>query len=100
MSENTRSQSSQLAEPLWTDPGIKSGISVREVISIKNKTKQTNKQTSKNAQAGNEWSNVLPKILANEKQATTTIVTCRDSDTKGNGTQWACDTSGPVTYRV
>ena len=24
---------SQLAEPLWTDPGIKSGISVRELIS-------------------------------------------------------------------
>ena len=29
----TRSQSSQLAEPLWTDPGLKSGISVRELIS-------------------------------------------------------------------
>ena len=29
-SGNTRSQSSQLAEPLWTDPGRKSGISVRE----------------------------------------------------------------------
>ena len=25
-SGNTRSQSSQLAEPLWTDPGVKSGI--------------------------------------------------------------------------
>ena len=25
-------QSSQLAEPLWTDPGLKSGISVRELI--------------------------------------------------------------------
>ena len=31
-SGNTRSQSSQLAEPLWTDPGLKSGISVRELI--------------------------------------------------------------------
>ena len=30
---NTQPQSSQLAEPLWTDPGIKSGISVRELIS-------------------------------------------------------------------
>ena len=30
---NTRSQSSQLAEPLWTDPGLKSGISMRELIS-------------------------------------------------------------------
>ena len=26
-------QSSQLAEPLWTDPGLNSGISVRELIS-------------------------------------------------------------------
>ena len=32
-SGNTRSQSSQLAEPLWTDPGVKSGISVRGLIS-------------------------------------------------------------------
>ena len=43
-------QSSQLAEPLWTDPDLKSGISVRELISAK-----TNK-----AQAGNELSNILP----------------------------------------
>ena len=28
LSGNTRSQSSQLAEPLWTNPGIKSGISM------------------------------------------------------------------------
>ena len=32
-SRNTRPQSSQLAEPLWTDPSLKSGISVRELIS-------------------------------------------------------------------
>ena len=32
-SGNTRSQSSQLAEPLWTDPGLKSGINLRELIS-------------------------------------------------------------------
>ena len=32
-SGNTQPQSSQLAEPLWTDPGLKSGISVRELIS-------------------------------------------------------------------
>ena len=49
-SGNTRSQSSQFAEPLWTDPGLKSGISVRELIS-----------TRKKAQAGNELSNILPK---------------------------------------
>ena len=32
-SGNTRPQSSQLADPLWTIPGIKSGIGVRELIS-------------------------------------------------------------------
>ena len=31
--QGTLGQSSQLAEPLWTDPGLKSGISVRELIS-------------------------------------------------------------------
>ena len=36
LSENTRPQSSQLAGPLWTDPGIESGISVRELISTQN----------------------------------------------------------------
>ena len=46
----TLRQTSQLAEPLWIDPGIKSGISVRELIF-----------TFKKAQAGNEWSNILTK---------------------------------------
>ena len=32
-SGNTWSQSSQLAGPLWTDHGLKSGIGVRELIS-------------------------------------------------------------------
>ena len=32
LSEDTRPQSSQLAEQLWTNPGLKSGISVRELI--------------------------------------------------------------------
>ena len=32
-SGNIRSQSSKFAEPLWTDPGLKSGISVLELIS-------------------------------------------------------------------
>ena len=52
-SGNTWSQSSQLAGPLWTDPGLKSGISVRELSSTKKKKKK--------AQAGNELSNILPK---------------------------------------
>ena len=32
-SGNTCSQSSHFAEPLWTGPGLKSGISLRELIS-------------------------------------------------------------------
>ena len=32
LSENTRPKSSQLAESLWTDPGLKSGSGVRELI--------------------------------------------------------------------
>ena len=32
-SGNTRPQSSQLVEPLWTDPGLKCGIGTRERIS-------------------------------------------------------------------
>ena len=32
---NTQTQSSQLTEPLWTDPGRKSEISLRELISTK-----------------------------------------------------------------
>ena len=33
-SGNARPQSSQLAEPPWTDPGVNSGIGVRELILI------------------------------------------------------------------
>ena len=33
LSGNIRQQSSQLAEPLWTDPGLRTGISVRDLIS-------------------------------------------------------------------
>ena len=44
LSGNTRPQSSQLAEPLSTDPNIKSGISVHDRIST-----------------GNEMSNILPE---------------------------------------
>ena len=49
---NTRSGSSQLAEPLWTDPGVKNGISLRELISTLKKKKP---------QTGNELSDILPK---------------------------------------
>ena len=39
-SGNIRPQSFQLAEALWTDPGLKSGISVRELISTKKEKKK------------------------------------------------------------
>ena len=50
-SGNTRLQSCQLAEPLWTDPGLKSGSGVREPTSTSN-------NNNKKAQAGNEFSNL------------------------------------------
>ena len=43
-SGNTRSQSSQIAEPLWTDPGLKSGISLRGLISTFKKKKKKKKR--------------------------------------------------------
>ena len=54
-SGNTPSQSSQLAEPLWTDPGLKRGISVHKLISTLKKKKR--------GQAGNEWSNIFQKLV-------------------------------------
>ena len=39
-SGNMRPQLCQLAEPPWTDPGVKSGISVRELISTKKKKRE------------------------------------------------------------
>ena len=45
---NIQPQSPQLAVPLWTDPGIKSGISVRELIStLKKKKTRKKKHTGK-----------------------------------------------------
>ena len=62
-SGNTRPQSSQLAEPLWTDPGLKSGISVRNLIS-------TLKNNNKNiALAGNELSDILSKSSQGRKKS-------------------------------
>ena len=40
LSGNTRSQSSQLAEPPWTDLDLKNGISVRDLVSTKKKKKK------------------------------------------------------------
>ena len=53
-SGNTRPQSSQLGKPLWTDPGLKDGISDRDLISTKEEKKK------KKTQAANELSNILP----------------------------------------
>ena len=44
---NTRLQSSQLAEPLWTGPGLKSGITVRDLISINNNNKKRRRGMSR-----------------------------------------------------
>ena len=48
--------------PQWTDPGLKSAISVRELISTlkQNKTKK--------ALAENEWSNIPPEYLQARKK--------------------------------
>ena len=55
-SGNARPQSSQLAEPLWTDLGVKSGIGACELIS-------NLKKRRKKAQAGIDSSNLHPKSL-------------------------------------
>ena len=46
-------------------PGIKSGISVRELNFHFGRTKKSRKK----AQAGNQWSNILPTILESEEQS-------------------------------
>ena len=55
------SQSSELVEPLWTDPGLKNGISVHELMvsTFKN-------NFLKKAQAGNGLSHILIQILTHE----------------------------------
>ena len=65
LSGNTRLQSSQLAELLWTDPGRKNGISLRELTSSLKKKRK--------AQAGSKISNILPKILALEEKVSTRL---------------------------
>ena len=61
LSGNIRRQSSQLAEPLWTDPDIKSRISACELVS-------TSKKKKKKEQAGSNWSYSLPKSLQTKKK--------------------------------
>ena len=58
---NTQPQPSQLAEPLWTDPGLRSGTDVRKLIS-----------TFLKKSAGGEWIiTPSPKVLKCEDKAIT-----------------------------
>ena len=60
-SGNILPQLSQLAEPLWTDPGLKSGITVPDLIfSLKKKKKKST--------GGELMVKHFPKILANEEK--------------------------------
>ena len=63
LSGKIQPQSSQLTEPLWTDPGIKSGINVHELISTLKKI---------NKKSGGEWIvEHSPQILANKEKSHT-----------------------------
>ena len=44
LSGNIRPQSAQLVEPLWTDPGLRSGISVHELTSTQKQKQKTKKR--------------------------------------------------------
>ena len=85
LSGNIRQQSLQLVEPLWTDLCIKSGISVRELISTEKKKKEKKNPTKKKkrAQAENKWSNILPKLSQLKKKATTTMMASMESEDWG-----------------
>ena len=63
LSGNTWPQSSQLAEPLWTDLVLKSGIGVCEMIHP-----PPPKKNKKQKQIGNELSDLPPKSLQARKK--------------------------------
>ena len=67
LSRNIRQQSSQLAEPLWTDPGIKRRSCVCELIITSKKKKK--------AQAGCDWWNILQNPRKRGKSRRHGIVT-------------------------
>ena len=82
ISGNIRPQSSQLGEPRWTDPGIKSEISARELISTskkkkkkkerkKEKKKKKKRRRRRKSTGVNEWSNILPNPRKREKATAT-----------------------------
>ena len=67
MSGNIRPQSSQLAEPLWTDLGLKKKERKKSGIGVRRANLHLKKKKMK-AQAGNESPNLLPKFsLARKK---------------------------------
>ena len=56
----------RLTEPLWTDPGLKSGISMRKLIyTLKWK-----------AQAGNEWLNIFQNPNSEDKAVENLLNVC------------------------
>ena len=59
LSGNTQLQLSQLAEPLWTDPGLQSGISVRMLISTSKKDEKKKKR--RQGMIGQTFSPILCK---------------------------------------
>ena len=61
-SGNTQPQLSQLTEPLWTYPGLKSGIGMCELISTSEEEKQRQGMTS-------------PKLLASEEKLQEKMIT-------------------------
>ena len=64
---NVRPQSFQLAGPLWTDPGIQSGISMRKLISTLDKNQNKHRQ-------GMNSRTLPPKIASKEKATTATTL--------------------------
>ena len=79
-SGNTRSQLSQLAEPLWTDPGLKSGIRVRELTAT----------FKRKALAGNELSNILLKSSNARKKVPAPLSLIHKETNKGPTTNQFC----------
>ena len=63
-SGNIQLQLSQLTEPMLIEPGLKSGISLHELIS----TSKKKEEEEGKAQAGNELSNILPKSSHTRKK--------------------------------
>ena len=64
LSRDIRPRSSQLAEPLWTDPGMRSRIRARDLIC-------TSKRKEKKSAGGKLLAEQSPKILASEEKGNT-----------------------------